>query len=119
MKLLNIVLCLVLLVYGFRTAVAQQGEQRAPLSEPAIAFDSKGLNAIEDILVRRFCVDNENIFTFCLSEPSEADRSRFQCHWLVGMSTKATGQLRIGCGSYDWHFDGHGKVAKLVIKLLG
>jgi len=50
-KLLNIVLCLVFLVYGFRAAVAQQGEQRAPLSEPAIAFDSKGLNAIESRLL--------------------------------------------------------------------
>jgi hypothetical protein len=62
-----------------------------------------GLSALEDILVRRFCVDYENIFTFCLSEPSVADSSRFQCHWLVGMSVKNTGQLRVGCGRYDWH----------------
>jgi len=46
-KLLNIVLCLVFLVCGFTTAVAQQGEQRAPLSESAVAFDSKGMNAID------------------------------------------------------------------------
>jgi hypothetical protein len=33
------------------------------------------------------------------------------------MSMKATGQLRVGCGSYDWHFDGEGKIAKLVINI--
>jgi hypothetical protein len=85
----------------------------------AISFPSsaKGLGTIEDILVRRFGVDYENIFTFCLSQPSEANRVHFPCHWLVGMSTKATGQLRVGCGSYDWHFDGAGKVTKLVINI--
>src|SRR5437899_2792534 len=46
-KLLNLVLGLVFLVCGFVTAVAQQGEQRAPLSEPANAFDAKGMNVIE------------------------------------------------------------------------
>ena len=33
------------------------------------------------------------------------------------MSTKATRQLRIGCGNYGWHFDGAGKVSKLVINI--
>ncbi len=33
------------------------------------------------------------------------------------MSVKATGQLRIGCGRYDWHFNEDGKVGKLVINI--
>jgi len=39
----------------------------------------------------------------------------FACDWLVGMSVKASGELRVGCGRYDWYFDGRGKVEKLVI----
>lgn len=86
----------------------------------AISFPSTatGLSAVEDILVRRFGIDYENIYTFCLSRPSEADRARFQCYWLVGMSARTTGYpLRIGCGRYDWHFNANGKVARLVITI--
>ena len=102
-----------------KRAFAEDAELETVVKSDAISFPSaaKGLSTLEDVLVRRFNADNENIFTFCLSEPSEADRARFQCHWLVGMSTKATRQLRIGCGSYDWHFDSAGKVAKLVINI--
>jgi hypothetical protein len=28
----------------------------------------------------------------------------FSCAWLVGMSQKATGEVRVGCGTYDWSF---------------
>jgi hypothetical protein len=86
----------------------------------AISFPStaSGLTSVSDILVRRFGVDYENIYTFCLSQPSDADRSRFQCHWLVGMSARATDQvLRVGCGRYDWHFNNEGKVVKLLITI--
>ncbi|WP_027554366.1 hypothetical protein [Bradyrhizobium sp. Cp5.3] len=86
----------------------------------AISFPDTaiGLNAVEDILVRRFSVEYENIYTFCLSQPSETDRARFQCHWLVGMSARVTGRpLRVGCGRYDWHFNDDGKVVRLVITI--
>jgi hypothetical protein len=75
----------------------------------------EGRQAIEDILVRRFNMDYEKVFTFCLSEPPAAGRSHFSCHWLVGMSAKADGRLRLGCGRYDWHFDGEGRAEQLVI----
>jgi len=102
-----------------KQAFAEDAELETVVKSDAISFPSaaKGLDTLEDVLVRRFNADNENIFTFCLSEPAEADRLRFQCHWLVGMSVKATGQLRVGCGTYDWHFDDEGKVAKLVINI--
>lgn len=100
-------------------AFADDAELETVVKTDAISFPSaaRGLSSIEDILVRRFGVDYENVHTFCLSEPSEADRARFQCHWLVGMSAKATGQIRLGCGSYDWYFNEQGKVAKFVIKI--
>ena len=85
----------------------------------AISFPNtaSGLSAVEDVLVRRFDVDYENIYTFCLSQPPEAAKPRFQCQWLVGMSTKATGEIRVGCGGYDWHFNDDGKVGKLIITI--
>src|SRR3954468_14697773 len=86
-----------------REAFAADAQLETVVNTDVISFPStaRGVSDLEDILVRRFCADYENIFTFCLSEPSAADRSRFQCHWLVGMSVKNTGQLRVGCGRYD------------------
>jgi hypothetical protein len=98
-------------------AFADNAELRIILNTDAIAFpdETKGRKAIEDLLVRRLNVDYENVFTFCLAEPPESRRRHFACHLLVGMSAKADGRLRVGCGRYDWHFDADGKVQKLVI----
>jgi hypothetical protein len=100
-------------------AFADDAELEMVVKTDAISFPgaAKGLSAIEDILVRRFGADYENVYTFCLSQPSEADRLRFQCHWMVGMSARSTGQIRVGCGSYDWHFNGEGKVGKFAISI--
>jgi hypothetical protein len=62
-------------------------------------------------------MDYENVFTFCLSRPSEANRFHFPCHWLVGMSARGDGQIRVGCGRYDWHFGKDGRVEKLAIAI--
>jgi hypothetical protein len=101
-----------------KQAFAENAVLETVVKSDAISFPSavEGLAAIEDVLVRRFCADNENVYTFCLSRPADTDR-HFSCHWLVGMSMKATGQLRIGCGRYDWHFNGQGKIEKLVITI--
>ena len=99
-------------------AFAENVELEMVVNTDAISFPStaSGLNAVEDTLVRRFGADNENMYTFCLSQPDPV-HSRFQCPWLVGMSVKSTGQLRVGCGRYDWHFNEGGKVGKLVINI--
>ena len=48
MKLLNIGVCLIFLTCALSKVQAQQvPEQRAPLTEPAIALDARGANAIE------------------------------------------------------------------------
>ena len=98
-------------------AFADNAELQIILNTDAIAFpgETKGRRAIEDLMVRRLNVDYENVFTFCLAEPPESHRRHFACHLLVGMSAKADGRLRVGCGRYDWHFDADGKVQKLVI----
>jgi hypothetical protein len=104
-----------------RRAFAEAAELEMVLKTDAISFPSsaRGLPAIEDILVRRFNIDYENIHTFCLSRPSQRDRRHFACHWLVGMSAKTDGQLRVGCGRYDWRFaaDRTGLVERLAITI--
>jgi hypothetical protein len=103
-----------------RCAFAEGSEMEFVLKTDAISFPNsvKGVSAIENIL-RRFNIDHENIYTFCLSRPSDGDRRHFACHWLVGMSAKSDGRPRVGCGRYDWRFgaDQAGLVEKLVITI--
>lgn len=65
---------------------------------------SKGLDAITEVLVRRFGQAFENVYTLCLSSPPASDRAAFSCAWLVGMSEKEGGAVRVGAGRYDWSF---------------
>jgi len=104
-----------------RRAFAEDAELEMLVKTDAISFPSsaKGVSAIEDILVRRFGLDYENVYTFCLSQPSLANRRHFPCHWLVGMSARNNGQVRVGCGRYDWYFgpDEECRVERLVIAI--
>jgi hypothetical protein len=85
----------------------------------AISFPSaaRGLAQITEILVGRFAVDYENVYTFCLSRPALSHGDHFSCDWLVGMSAKRDGAVRVGCGRYDWHFGACQLVKKLTINI--
>ncbi|MDA7949274.1 MAG: hypothetical protein MPJ78_17570 [Hyphomicrobiaceae bacterium] len=87
----------------------------------AISFpgEASGVEALEGILVRRFADEFENIYTFVLSRPTPSHHRHFPCHWLVGMSAKENGSVRVGCGRYDWFFsDGPDRlVEKLTITI--
>lgn len=102
-----------------RRAFAENAELEMVVKTDAISFPSaaKGVGAIADILVHRFGIDYENVYTFCLSRPADEMQRHFACHWLVGMSAKSDGQLRVGCGRYDWTFGSDGRVEKLVIAI--
>ena len=104
-----------------RQAFVEDAELETVVKTDAISFpgSAKGLSQLEDILVRRFGVDSENVHTFCLSQPTEANRRHFPCYWLVGMSAKNGGPIRIGCGRYDWYFEPGAacRVEKLVIAI--
>ncbi|MNR10769.1 hypothetical protein D3C85_1270340 [compost metagenome] len=63
-----------------------------------------GRAGIADILARRFGQTYENVYTFCLGAPPTTGATTHRCKWLVGMSVKATGELRVGCGDYLWRF---------------
>lgn len=72
-----------------------------------IAFpaDTRGRDAIAEVLVRSFTLSNEDIYSFYLCDPPAEEARAFDCAWLVGMSERASGQLRVGCGTYAWSFD--------------
>jgi hypothetical protein len=72
----------------------------------AISFPptSNGRDAIAEVLVRRFGQTYENVYTLCLSQPPENKQSTFTCDWMVVMSEKESRAVRVGCGSYEWHF---------------
>ena len=65
-----------------------------------------GLDAITKALVSDFGKSFENVYTFCLCDEPKGEARGFKCSWLVGMSEKATGRVRVGCGDYDWSFGG-------------
>lgn len=71
----------------------------------SIAFPAvtHGRSAIADVLVRHFGQTYENVYTFCLQQPAGASRE-FECPWLVAMTEKAGGAVRIGGGRYHWTF---------------
>ncbi|GJI90287.1 hypothetical protein [Duganella hordei] len=73
----------------------------------SIAFPplSQGREAIADVLVRRFGQSYENVYTFCLTPPPGQPIPVFSCEWLVAMTDKGSGNVRVGCGRYDWHFE--------------
>ncbi|HEV8312807.1 MAG TPA: hypothetical protein VGQ23_07055 [Burkholderiaceae bacterium] len=78
---------------------------RMQVKSEAIAFpaETHGLAAISEVLVSRFGQSYENVYSFYLSRPTAGDEA-FTCDWLVGMSVKGSGELRVGCGRYDWTF---------------
>lgn len=92
-----------------RGAFCAAATLRMQLHTANIAFpaESNGLEAITDSLVRSFGQKYENVYSFYMDRPAQGAAS-FSCDWLVGMSDKATGDVRVGCGRYDWEFDEEG-----------
>ena len=85
------------------------------LRTAAIAFppESHGLKAITDTLVRTFSQTYENVFTFYLAHPgTDATLDTYTCDWLVGMVDKVSGEVRVGCGGYNWEFQAEPHLAR-------
>jgi hypothetical protein len=89
-----------------RQAFASDATLHMQVKTGAISFppDVQGRTAIGQVLVRQFGQSYENVYTFCLGAPPADEATSHQCKWLVGMSDKATGALRFGCGLYHWRF---------------
>jgi len=90
-----------------RFAFAETAKLETVVESGAISFPplTSGLKTIAQILVSDFARNNENIYTFCfVDDPPKGITGNYACCWLVGMSEKATGSVRVGCGQYDWSF---------------
>ncbi|ARP96886.1 hypothetical protein [Bordetella genomosp. 13] len=102
-------------------AFAPDAVLKVALRTQAIAFppESRGLPAIADTLARRFGQTYDNVYTFYLSRPEAgAVLDEYDCDWLVGMTEKATGDVRVGCGRYEWAFQREPHlVSRLVITI--
>lgn len=102
-------------------AFAPDAGLRMVLKTQSIAFPSEvaGEPAIADTLVRKFGQTYENVYTFYLDRPAPgAVLDAFSCDWMVAMTEKATGNVRVGWGRYDWlfHTDPH-RVRHLTITI--
>ncbi|AEE66016.1 hypothetical protein [Bordetella pertussis] len=96
-------------------AFAPDAVLKMALRTQAIAFppESHGLAAIADTLSRKFGQTYDNVYTFYLAHPGEhAVLPEFSCDWIVGMTDKASGEVRVGCGSYDWVFQAEPHLVK-------
>jgi len=98
-------------------AFAEKATVHMAVDTTAISFPPEivGLKSIADVLVRQFGRNYDNVYTLCLSPPPDA-RCRFLCRWLVGMSDKQNGQVRVGGGLYDWYMSGE-RIEKLKIHI--
>ncbi|SOE98761.1 hypothetical protein SAMN05446635_6742 [Burkholderia sp. OK233] len=77
----------------------------------------KGVDDISTVLVSQFARTYENIYTFCIGTPPGAV-SAFHCKWLVCMTEKASGAVRVGFGRYAWHCSNStGKISRLQITI--
>jgi hypothetical protein len=93
-------------------AVLEMHVNTEDISFPAIMH---GRAAIADVLVSNFARTYENIYSFYLERPTSAV-TQFSCGWLVGMSEKNGGRIRVGCGRYDWRFqDGRPQLASHLV----
>lgn len=96
-------------------AFAADAALKMTLRTPAIAFppEAHGLDAITETLVRTFSQAYENVFTFYLAHPGAAAiLDTYSCDWFVGMIDKATRNVRVGCGRYDWEFQAEPHLAR-------
>jgi len=92
--------------YLMEQAFDPDAELAMVVKSDAICFPplTNGLDAITDVLVREFGRTYANVRTLCLCSPPRSSDRNFSCRWLVGMSAKDGGAVRVGCGIYSWTF---------------
>lgn len=101
-------------------AFAERATVHMTVQKAAIVFPPvmSGLHSIANVLVTEFGRNYENVYTLCLSAPPGPGPggAHFSCRWLVGMSGKQDGKVRIGGGVYNWHMPGD-RIYALEIKI--
>ncbi len=64
-----------------------------------------GVDKITQTLVREFNSTYENIYTLCLTDTLHQNQDHVNCRWVVCMTEKTSGSLRVGYGDYRWSFE--------------
>ena len=88
-------------------AFARQATLKMVVQTDNISFpaDVSGVEQITQTLVSEFNSTYENIYTLCLSDTMQQSANTLTCRWLVCMTEKTSGSLRVGCGDYRWRFE--------------
>jgi len=88
-----------------RQVFCEDAQLHMEVRSQAIAFPARtcGLDAITDVLVRKFGQSWRDVRSFYLGRPP-GQVDRFSCGWLVGMAARDGGEMRVGCGRYHWVF---------------
>lgn len=100
-------------------AFAADAELVMNVKTDAISFPTKveGLADISATLVSQFAQRYENIYTFCMGTPPD-NAAEFRCNWLVCMTDKLSGAVRVGFGDYEWLCrNDSGMISKLKITI--
>ncbi|SDV46454.1 hypothetical protein [Chitinasiproducens palmae] len=90
---------------------------RMTVRTEAVAFPAvtHGASEIARILSSDFGRRYENVYTFCIGTPPASEVQALTCDWLVCMSEKDGGALRVGWGTYQWTLSQAGRIADLHI----
>jgi hypothetical protein len=106
--------------YVMRDAFEEDAALAMVVKSENIAFPAatRGREAITNVLVRDFSSAYENVRSLALTPAPIGTPHTFACPWLVGMSVKADGAVRVGWGRYDWTFDADtARVRRLTITI--
>lgn len=101
-------------------AFSRNAELSIKVNSTNISFPEEvtGSEEISKILVTEFSQRFENVYTWCIGHPPKDAGTKFECKWLVCMTEKHSGALRMGFGTYRWQLCASaGKVEKLAITI--
>lgn len=89
-------------------AFAPDARLEMKVDTDAISFPplTKGRDEISQLLVRNFGQSYDNVFTWCVEDSLRQQENSWVCQWLVCMTEKSSGDIRVGCGLYHWQFEG-------------
>ena len=92
--------------YLMQCAFLESAVLEMNVNTQAIHFppETEGRKNITQLLVRDFNQQYENVFTFCIEDSIVIKDNILSCQWLVGMTDKQSGEIKVGCGLYDWAF---------------
>ena len=83
-------------------ATLKMNVQTDNISFPA---EVQSVDNITRTLVQDFNNSYNNIYTLCITDSVDQHQHHLSCRWLVCMTEKLSGSLRLGFGDYHWSFE--------------